>query len=472
MLEALFGADALATLTGTMITGEEVEFHDRSKIVLPRGMTYENAYSILERLQQEAETPTEFNRRFMYRANDGAYATLQAVKKLYGMMLGKASWFQPATSRTIAISPNETIQVPWGNIEIPTLPGLAINLCDAHPDKDYGAVFEVHAMGPKKYEADMEALFEEIANQLRTNSIYRGRAIIGSASPEFLDLSGFRPEQVVFSDEATAILEGLLHTPIRHTEKMRAQGLPLKRAFLLEGPFGTGKTSEGMILAQIAVDNGWTFISARPGRDKVEDVLRTAKLYQPAVVFIEDIDGETSSGETDDVTLMLDAFDGITAKGGELIAVMTTNHVEKIHKGMLRPGRLDAVIHIGSLDRNGIERLVRALIPKNELAEAIDFDAVAGAMRGFYPAFVKEATNRSRTIAIGGSGNIIGTDELVTAAQSLHSQLEQLEGAGEGTRRAGLDSALSGVVSDAVKKLVLVDAARGANLPITDAPSE
>lgn len=105
-------------------------------------------------------------------------------------------------------------------------------------------------------------------------------------------------------------------------------------------------------------------------------MLRTARLYQPAVVFIEDIDYRANNGESDAVTELLEAFDGITSKGGELQIVMTTNHLDRIHKGMLRPGRLDAVVHIGALDRNGVERLCRVVIDESHLDKEVDFDAV------------------------------------------------------------------------------------------------
>src|SRR5690606_28823264 len=139
-----------------------------------------------------------------------------------------------------------------------------------------------------------------------------------------------------------------------------------------------------------ATQHGWTFISARPGRDKIEDVLRTARLYQPAVVFVEDIDNATSPGEDDHVTKLLDAFDGITAKGGELMIVMTTNHVEWINKGMLRPGRLGAVIESAQLDAAGIGRMVKAVGVPEKLDAKVDYTKVTEAMEGFLPAFVRE----------------------------------------------------------------------------------
>ncbi|NIS12736.1 MAG: AAA family ATPase, partial [Thermoplasmata archaeon] len=88
------------------------------------------------------------------------------------------------------------------------------------------------------------------------------------------------------------------------------------------------------------------FIQCRPGIDNVYDAMKTARLYQPAVVFYEDVDtiaqGDQTQGHVA-VTQLLDIFDGLTAKSTKILAILTTNHPEKIHKGMVRPGRLDAV---------------------------------------------------------------------------------------------------------------------------------
>lgn len=447
------------------ITGDEIDYHDGSKIIVPRGMTFSKLLKIVTRLKEEAETPTDYKREFRYRADDGAYATLQVIKQRYGMLLGNVIdmgfWGKiNAQQKTIAIGPNETIQVPWGSITIPTMDGLELYIGETN-SRDYGRIFVLYGSGPRKYKDEVNDLFKAVEEYLAEHSIYRGKALIGSDTLEFLDMSSFNPDQVVFSDEVTHVLEGTCWAPLRYTAAMREQGVPLKRAILLHGPFGTGKTSTGQLTAGVAVENGWTFLSAKPGRDKPEDVLRTARLYQPAVVFIEDIDVATSSGDADDVTRFLDAFDGITSKGGELVAIMTTNHLDRIHKGMLRPGRLDAVVEIAELDRNGVERLIKAVVKAGKLDETTDFDAVYEAMDGFYPAFVRESITRAVTFAIGrnqGSAEYtIGTEDLVGAAHSLRPQLNALHEAGEGVTTPTLDKVLKGAVRNAILGLQIED---------------
>lgn len=446
-----------------IIQGDEVEFHDGPKIVLPRGMTYDKAFKILERLRQEAETPTTFERTFTYRPDDGAHATFHCMKARWGMALGKPleTFFGtiPAETRTINIAFGKTMQVPWGRMEVPVLPGLQINIGAIEHD-ELGPLFRIVAMGPKKWKDEMHALFEDIQEFLQGHSIYRGKALIGAEKMDFMNVDIDR-SKIVFSDDVEHMLDGTVWAPIKYAASFREENIPLKRALLLYGPYGTGKSSAGLLTAQVAVANGWTFLSAKPGRDKVEDVLRTARLYEPAVVFVEDIDGEANDGDTQNVTRLLDAFDGITAKGGELMVVLTTNHIDRIHKGMLRPGRLDAIVEIAGLDRHGIERLIKAVVQPGKLSDEVDYDAVYAEMDKFLPAFVRETITRAVTFAVArleGSGNyVIETSDLVDAAKSLKPQLDALEGAGEGVPRATLDTALSSAVRAELEKLQTYD---------------
>ncbi len=446
-----------------LITGEEVEFHEGKKISLPMGMTYKRAFEILTRLKEEAETLTQFDRTFLYRPDDGAHATYHCMRARWGMALGKITetffGVRPAESRTIQIAYGKTMQVPWGRIEIPHLENLEFFILeDEH--KDYGNVFKLYARGPKKHKQEVEALFDDVQEFLQTKSIYRGQAMIGSDSLEFLNMDA-NTDSIIFSDEVTAMLDGMLWAPLRYSNAMRMEGLSLKRALLLFGPYGTGKTSTGLMTAKEAVKAGWTFLSARPGRDKIENVFRTARLYEPAVVFVEDIDNQSNDSESNAVSRLLDAFDGITSKGGELMIVLTTNHLDRIHKGMLRPGRLDAIVEIAGLDRHGVERLIKAVVPQGKLSEDCDYDAIYESMNGFLPAFVRETINRAVTFAVArthGEGSyIIDTTDLVYAAHSLLPQLEALNDAGEGKTLPTLDKSLESLVLNSLDKVKTYD---------------
>jgi SpoVK/Ycf46/Vps4 family AAA+-type ATPase len=340
---------------------------------------------------------------------------------------------------------------------------------DVMVDNEWGPLFHLHVECQRKYRAQVEGLFEVIEQELRSHSIYKGQAIDGRTNPEFVDLRGVRSEQVIFSDEVQVQLEANVWALLRYSQTMRETGIPLKRAVLLEGPYGTGKTLAAFLTAQVAVENGWSFIYCRAGKDDLGEAFATARLYQPAVVFFEDVDVATTTDATRNspsIERLLDMFDGITAKGTEIMAVLTTNHPERIHKGMIRPGRLDSLIHIGALDNHGIERMIKAVVPADLLGE-VDYDEVATEMgagpdttdeqrqeHGFLPAFVKEAIDRAQRYAISrnnGQPDVLFTGDFVQAAAGLRPQLDLMSQAKDAREVNPLDQALGQVVEEEVR---------------------
>lgn len=435
---------ALAQQAGgqTVIADDDVQFHiDTNKaIVLPQGMTYEKANKILTRKHEESQKRTRFRRIYRYRPDDGANAVSIVLKRMFGITVGKEQQLpfgmtRPPEMRTIHIGPKATKEVPWGLIEIPAL-GNAEVYIDAE-NGEFGPVLEVVVDAAKMYKTQVEAFLTAIQDELQDDSIYRGKALEGAYELKFMDTTHFDPSQIVFSDEVTATLDGGLFAVLRYEDSLRQAKIPTKRSVLLYGPFGTGKSSIGLITAQVATRHGWTFLSAKAGRDKLRPVLQTAKLYEPAVVFVEDIDVHTPSA-SDKVAIseLLDVFDGIASKGDKLLVVMTTNHIEDVPAGMLRPGRLDFAIPIDGLDRNGVEKLIKAVCPPGLLADDIDYDTVYAEMANFQPAWVKATADRAKSFAIdrhnGEISFTLNTTDLVYAARSLHAQLDLMNGAGEG----------------------------------------
>jgi transitional endoplasmic reticulum ATPase len=444
-----------------LITGDEIEFRDDDQrlITLPRGMTYTEIMRILEAKREEQETVSTFRHEFNYRPHDGAVATAIVLKARYGLVVGKAipTMFgsRPPEILDVPIGPGGlSMQVPWGRIQIPVIEDGDVVLDSTH-HRDYGEIFEIMIRAKRKYAKEVEEFFGDVAEQLRNASIYRGKAVAGADELGFIeDLDRFDPTQVVFATDVQASLDVALFAPLRHPHAYRREGIPIKRAVLLHGPYGTGKTSIGMLVAQAAVAAGWTFIMARPGRDGVEDVLTTARLYGPAVVWVEDVDTDTTSSNPKAVSAMLDAFDGITSKAGEIIVAMSTNHIDRVPPGMLRPGRLDYVIEVAALDRAATEKLIRVVVAPGKLAAAVDFDAVFAEMNGFLPAFIRATADRARSFAIhrmdGRTDYVLTTEDLVNAARSLHAQLRLHQGATDTPQLPTLDKVVQGLVTGGV----------------------
>jgi len=323
-------------------------------------------------------------------------------------------------------------------------------------DDEGNELFRLSIYGPRYMEAVYRGLMVVVEEELTSASIYRGHAINGKA--EYMDVSTVDTGKLTYSSEVMTQLDANVWSMIQHRDAMKAAGLSMKRTVLLEGPYGSGKTMAAFRTAQLAVENGWTFIYCRPGKDDLEAVLAMATLYMPAVVFFEDIDtaSDPTDRDADNVSRLLDMFDGITNKGAELLAIMTTNHADRIHKGMVRPGRLDAIVHIAELDYAGLCRMVRNVIPAALLA-VDDYDAVFDAMNGYMPAFVREALDRAIRYSIArgnGVAESITTQDIVEAALGLRSQHDLMDAAAEHGPADPLSVAMARVITEAMSPAI------------------
>jgi transitional endoplasmic reticulum ATPase len=454
--------ETLAELGGGVV-GEDDLIRAGEKFIIPARTSPEEAMEFLRGYIEQENDMRTFSRLFKYRPWDVAHAITTAFRRAFGtvgVQKGYMGFFgrRNIEEHSIPIGFGQTTKVIWGEVEVPVFNGtLGVH---AKRHRDLGMCGEVYVVAAKKFEAQAEGLFLLIEDELKRNSIYRGKAIDGSADPQFIDLNAVDPERVIYSDEVMVQFEANVWSLLRHPQRMRELGLPLKRSVLLEGPYGTGKTLGAFLTAQIAVENGWTFIYCRPGEDDLDTVMQTARIYQPAVVFFEDVDSLTEeTTERDEVSKLLDLFDGITAKGTELLAILTTNHPERIHKGMVRPGRLDAVIHIGALDRNGIARMIETMVPEENLGD-LDYEAVAVAMDDYSPAFVKEAVDRTMRYALArnnGDIDVLMTEDFVAAAEGLRAQLDLMNQAGESKGLPTMDKAMRASIEETLDAVAIVD---------------
>jgi transitional endoplasmic reticulum ATPase len=454
----------LATLTelGNLTVKDDAVSFEGDRIQLPRRFSGDlpSAAKFLMQLHEQENTTFGFSRVFKFRPWDGAAAFDRACRRVFGTSgLGQEtkSMFgsTPPQLRSIAVGPGQQLQVPWGEVSMPPLEAK-FDLSATRQD-DLGLLFALQVEAPRRNRAALEAFFDVVQNELEERSIYRGKAFSAASEPEFLDLSWIDSAKIVYTEEVTTQLEANVWSLLRHTEAMRERGMPLKRAVLLEGPYGTGKSLASALTAREAIANKWTFIQVRPGKDDFLEALTTARLYAPAVVQYEDIDTIAADGNAMKISELLDALDGIANKSSGVLLVATTNEVAKIQKAVMRPGRLDSIIHIGGHDRPAFEKLVRLLLPGSLLGD-IDFDKAFESMRDFLPAFATEAVNnaiRYSMVRTGGHPDTIETEDLVNSATGLRRQLDLMNGAHAGRRpRPSLETAMLDISVEAVNQVV------------------
>ncbi len=457
----------LAQIGGGTIGEDDLTF-EGGKFILPaqyKGRVNE-AISFLQAHQKQQGQYHDYKKTFNYRPYDVANAVNEALKEAFGSSgHGQTiqTMFGPIHPEFVEVHTgvHTTVQVPYEQVAFPPLGSDATLYITQTSSREKGWLGHVTVHAPRAAKVVVEGFFKVVEKHLTERSIYRGKALVGGdqVMPQFLDVRKVNPEHVIYSDDVLQQLNANVWSLIEHTDLMRELGESLKRAVLLEGPYGTGKSLAAFLTAQKCEANGWTFLFVRPG-DNLDQAMKTAQLYAPAVVFFEDIDVIGDAGDPAKVSKLLDSFDGIGAKGAEVIAVLTTNRKDKIHKGMLRPGRLDAVITIHQLDQAGIEKLIKAKVPNDMIALGLDYAEIHEAFKEFTPAFAAEAISRAKRYAIartGGKPDYLDTSDFVGAAKSLLPQLQLMQEAAEEKSTPTLDNALRSVVADVVDQVQFID---------------
>ena len=230
----------------------------------------------------------------------------------------------------------------------------------------------------------LEARHEYINNDSSNTLIYRGTCKGTSSNPMWQRClsRASRPLNTVILSEAkrNQIVEDIADYLSPATRRWYSnRGIPYRRGYLLYGPPGTGKSSLSLALAghfRMRI-----YIVSLNSICANEENLGTlfADLPRRCVVLLEDIDtagltntrealvpspktadGEepTASGtpkQTEESTNavgqlslsgLLNILDGVASQEGRLL-IMTTNHLEKLDKALIRPGRVDMTVEFG-----------------------------------------------------------------------------------------------------------------------------
>jgi transitional endoplasmic reticulum ATPase len=415
--------------------------HEGSAIKLPYvqqiPMGYREAIDTLTRKMEEDEKVIQINHSFECAPLDAAVCFVNVVTKKFGWIEQvRDNPMRPPQTIGVPTGPHaaDVVQIPFGAIKVPGVDGTILIMIDGHPVPQFAVIGKVR----KKHASIIGDIVRETKDEIRTRSIYRGKAIrIGFGyireerpydalvdAPKFMDLSGVAETDLIFGETVQQALNIGLFTPITHYEACRKLNIPLKRGILLHGQYGTGKTMTANVTALKAQAAGWTFIYLDDVRD-LKAALRFAQQYAPAVVFAEDIDRAMTGDRSVSIDEILNTLDGIDSKGSELITVLTTNHIERINPAMLRMGRLDTLVEVLPPDAQAAARLVR-LYSRGLLEDGASLDNIGKVLDGKIPAFIRETVERAKLAAVmrvGGSaisGRVLEVD-LLNAAKAMES---------------------------------------------------
>ena len=221
-------------------------------------------------------------------------------------------------------------------------------------------------------------------------------------------------EDVAGADEEKAELAEIIDF-LKNPKKYMELGARIPKGVLLVGPPGTGKTLIARAVAGEA-NVPFYFVSGSDflemfvgvGASRVRDMFKTAKQNAPCILFIDEIDavgrqrGTGLGGGHDEreqtLNQLLVEMDGFGHNSG-VIVLAATNRVDILDPALMRPGRFDRQIYVGTPDIKGRTEILKVHSRKKKINPAISFDEIARRTPGFTGADLENLMNEAALLA-------------------------------------------------------------------------
>ena len=227
-----------------------------------------------------------------------------------------------------------------------------------------------------------------------------------NSNVKFSDVAGLKEEK-----EQLEELVDFLRAPQKYT----SLGARIPKGVILVGPPGTGKT---LLARAVAGEAGVPFFSISGsdfvemfvgvGASRVRDLFEDAKKNAPCIVFIDEIDavarqrGTGMGGGHDEreqtLNQLLVEMDGFGVNEG-IIVMAATNRVDILDPAILRPGRFDRKVAVGSPDVRGREEILGVHTRNKPLGDDVDLHRIAQTTAGFTGADLENLMNEAAITA-------------------------------------------------------------------------
>ncbi|HLG36783.1 MAG TPA: CDC48 family AAA ATPase [Nitrososphaera sp.] len=262
------------------------------------------------------------------------------------------------------------------------------------------------------------------------------KEIIPTAMREFyVEVARVKWNDVGGLYEAKRALHDNLITSIKEPEKFAKMGIKPPRGALLYGPPGTGKTLLAKALAtessaNIIVVRGPEVLSKWVGESEkaIREIFRKAKASSPCIVVFDELDSlarprgqDDMSGNERVLSQMLTEMDDAGSAGVVVIGI--TNRPDLIDTSLLRPGRLDLIVNVGSPDEKARLEILRIITAPMPLADDISLDSIAISTKNFSGADLVSLCREAAVNAMQSRSEIVSNADFVKAVRLVRPSI-------------------------------------------------
>lgn len=204
--------------------------------------------------------------------------------------------------------------------------------------------------------------------------------------------------------------------PLKHKDKFKTMGVNPPKGVLLYGPPGTGKT---LIAKAVATETQANFISIKgpellskwvgESEKAVREIFRKAKQASPTIIFFDELDSiapKRSANQDQDhggtervVNQLLTEMDGLQELS-DIIIIGATNRPDILDTALLRPGRFDRILMVGTPDKEARKSIIKVHTKGMPLAKDVDIDVLVDKTEGYVGADIESLAREAAILSL------------------------------------------------------------------------
>ncbi len=277
-------------------------------------------------------------------------------------------------------------------------------------------------------------IFRDVESAVQKARSYRGKILSLEGDNSYLRhargvrvhrLGKLARDQVILPAKTLELLDRNVLDFVEHRASLNRIQMATKKGLLFYGPPGTGKTHTIRYLAG-ALEGHTTLIMAAEQVQLLAEYMTLARLLQPSLVVIEDVDLiARDRGAIQDpraealLNKLLNEMDGLK-EDCEVLFILTTNRPEQLEAALAsRPGRIDQAVEFPLPDADGRAKLVRLYAQGLAVNDEVVQDTVQRT-QNVSASFIKELLRRAAQYHLQRNGSE------TLAIADVHSALDEM----------------------------------------------
>ncbi|MCK5237572.1 MAG: ATP-binding protein [Deltaproteobacteria bacterium] len=258
--------------------------------------------------------------------------------------------------------------------------------------------------------------------------------LINLPAVEVSEVPGSSWESILCLKNEKRVVEQQIVLPLTHPDIAKKHSISTPKGILLFGPPGTGKTA---FARGTAGKLNWKFIEISPsalgGNSNKEAmdlkiIFDNLRQLERVVVFFDEFEELTLRPElaTKEERHLSNEFLRQMPKlrgAKEIVLICATNNIRMLSPALLRPGRFDLILPLGSLDRES-RRTIFEHHAQRLMIEEVDLESITEKTDGFTPADIEAVidcvSHKAFEVEVGTGSEYRSTTEDFLLAVSMH----------------------------------------------------